>query len=92
MIAPVMPEKNRKPAVSSPAQRCSLPNIALIVSTFIKRLQRAAPALPPRPWEFEFAPARARRERRERICWRRRRKAPEAVEQAHWSTNEVGSL
>src|SRR5689334_19192437 len=31
MIAPVMPEKNRNPAVRSPAQRCSLPNIALIV-------------------------------------------------------------
>jgi hypothetical protein len=27
----VIPEKNRNPAVSSPAQRCSLPNIALIV-------------------------------------------------------------
>jgi hypothetical protein len=37
MIAPVMPEKNRKAAVSSPAQRCSLPNIALIAQISFHR-------------------------------------------------------
>src|SRR5215207_6078184 len=30
MIAPVMPEKSRKPAVRSPAQRCSRPKIDLM--------------------------------------------------------------